>query len=182
MYNCQLREKITTTTHTPSPGNVLFGQYPRRTLQIPNCSVRPSWFYRKQWKMSTVPRLGSTTMALVNRHCNIIQDDINTGILTCLLCHGFSLVKAAISPQIVHLPRTMDQLIAPRVAGFPTPTLDIVKIVLWRNNGGSKLMFVCFHSSKLFSGIFFFFFFFLFFFFSDRDFSFLSTLFFFKQI
>ena len=77
--------------------------------------------------------------------CNIIQDDINAGILTCLLCHGFSLVKAAISPQIVHLPRTMDQVIAPRVAGFPTPTLDIVKIVLWRNNGGSKLMFVCFH-------------------------------------
>ena len=55
-------------THTPSPGDVLFGQYPRHTLQIPNCSVRPSWFYRKQWKMSTVPRLGSTTMALVNRH------------------------------------------------------------------------------------------------------------------
>ena len=48
--------------------DVLFGQYPRRTLQIPNCSVRPSWFYRKQWKMSTVPRLCSTTMALVNRH------------------------------------------------------------------------------------------------------------------
>ena len=54
----------------------------------------PSWFYQKQWKMSTVPRLGSTTMALANRHVKI-QDDINTGILTCLLCHGFSLVKAA---------------------------------------------------------------------------------------
>ena len=44
--------------------------------------------------MSTVPRLGSTTMALANHHVKI-QDDINTGILTCLLCHGFSLVKAA---------------------------------------------------------------------------------------
>ena len=27
--------------------------------------------------------------------CNKIQDDINTGILTCLLCHGFCLVKTA---------------------------------------------------------------------------------------
>ena len=26
MYNCQLREKITTTTHSSSPGDVLFGQ------------------------------------------------------------------------------------------------------------------------------------------------------------
>ena len=52
----------------------------------------------------------------------------------------------------------MDQLIAPRVAGFPTPTLDIVKIVLWRSNGGSKLMFVC--PVSFFPGYFFFFFFF----------------------
>ena len=41
MYNFQLREKIPTTTQSPSPGDVLIGQYPRRTLQIPNCSVSP---------------------------------------------------------------------------------------------------------------------------------------------
>ena len=120
--------------------------------------------------MSTVPRLGSTTMALANRHVKI-QDDINTGmILTCLLCHGFSLVKAANCsstkdqetswllriclkaadcPAVLfrwyqlstvlsvtkkevkekRLPNTLGNLlplgsIAPRIAGFPTPTLD----------------------------------------------------------
>ena len=145
MYNCQLREKITTTTHTPSPGDVLFGQYPRRYASDSELLTSPLMILSKTVENVHCSSTRKYDHGFSKSPCNIIQDDINTGILTCLLCHGFSLVKAAISPQIVHLPRTMDQLIAPRVAGFPTPTLDIVKIVLWRNNGGSKLMFVCFH-------------------------------------